>query len=176
MNGLQERKEPSVPNGFEQRGLDVLWTLLEETGKKCFAVEIGITCNLTVMCLPLTQRLHGLLVTMCLIWSVKNILHYAISISRKSREWDCIVRMTRMANTFQTDSMLMCVFRRRNTTPGISQIYRMYMSGWSIFLMFKSSQCRMLIRLLSNDKKNMQMLIAIFTSIKYRNNWRRIKN
>ena len=147
MNGLQERKEPSVPNGFGTAWLGCLVDALGENWERYIVVEIGIICNLTVMYLPSTLRLHGLLVMRYLIGSVKNTQHYTISISLKSREWDCIVRMTRMASIFQTDFMLMYVFRRKNTIPNISQICRACMTGWRVSAICKFGQCRMLMRL-----------------------------
>lgn len=47
-----------------------------------------------------------------------------------------------------------------------------YMTGWRIFVKYKSNPVRMSMRLSSNGKKKMKTHTALFTNIKYRHNRR----
>lgn len=146
MKNLQEQKEPSVSNGFGTAWLGCLVDALGENWEKYIVVAVGTIFNLMARCLHSIQKQRGLLAMKCLIWCVRNIPHCDISINQKNQEWDCIVLMTRRASIFQTNSMLMYLFRRKNTIPSVFLIYRACMTGWRKFVMCKFGLFKMSMR------------------------------
>lgn len=170
MKDLEKRQKPSVQNGFGITWLGCLVEALGESWEKiyCRGTWDNLKFNGEVLTFNTETAWSPCNEMFDMVCEKYPTLRYFIS--RKNLVCVSIGRMMMRANTFLTDTMLMYALRRKNTIPSIFKTWKAYMTGWRIFVKYKSNPVRMSMRLSSNGKKKMKTHTALFTNIKYRHN------
>lgn len=122
MTELQERQKPSVQNGFGTTWLGCLVEALGESWEKIYCRGTWDNLNFNGEVLTFNTETAWSPCNEMFDMVCENIPHCDISISRKSLACVSIGRTIMRVNTFQTNTMLMYVLRRKNTIPSIFKI------------------------------------------------------